>query len=426
MFVLFFNEWFAVLALGISVVVSAPLGFSSTQFLLAGFGFLASIGFKYLHTRANSHPLDKFSSADNIHLHREQGTFISELYPIVRRLYARRSDLASSCSKVIKFTEHSATEIGSCVKNISTMAKQQVDDTVQLSAQFSETTNDTASVSYALKETIHLLNDSLQALTELVKMNTELKEALHSARESASAISANALAMKELAFRTKLLSFNARLEASRAGTHGVGFAVVAEEVNNLSSRAQVLADEIEVTSERINREMLEFGNKIDSTNEATALRQQDLEFSIGTISVTATQASETARGLTKGALERAQDVARNINEIVTHLQFQDLSRQELEKAQAKIELSWGKRFANNRDLEGRLMALQEQLQAFGLNESIGYPEINPELEEFQVASSINDRHKSSSGNVILFSEQSKSAAKTATEQDAAAGDVLLF
>jgi len=41
--------------------------------------------------------------------------------------------------------------------------------------------------------------------------------------------------MNDIVFQTKLLSFNASVEAARAGIHGKGFAVVADEVGNLAT-----------------------------------------------------------------------------------------------------------------------------------------------------------------------------------------------
>jgi methyl-accepting chemotaxis protein len=48
----------------------------------------------------------------------------------------------------------------------------------------------------------------------------------------------------EIVFQTKLLSFNASVEAERAGEHGRGFAVVAQEVGNLAQMSGKAATEI--------------------------------------------------------------------------------------------------------------------------------------------------------------------------------------
>ncbi len=50
--------------------------------------------------------------------------------------------------------------------------------------------------------------------------------------------------INEIVFQTKLLSFNASVEAARAGDAGKGFAVVAEEVGNLANMSGKASDEI--------------------------------------------------------------------------------------------------------------------------------------------------------------------------------------
>lgn len=51
--------------------------------------------------------------------------------------------------------------------------------------------------------------------------------------------------INEIVFNTKILSFNASIEAARAGQHGRGFAVVAEEVSRLASTSGSAAQEIQ-------------------------------------------------------------------------------------------------------------------------------------------------------------------------------------
>ena len=74
------------------------------------------------------------------------------------------------------------------------------------------------------------LEDVVSASDQLIRATSQVSEILGH--------------IEEIARRTNLLALNASLEAARAGRHGLGFAVVAQEIRGLSEQVQMEVNEI--------------------------------------------------------------------------------------------------------------------------------------------------------------------------------------
>lgn len=112
---------------------------------------------------------------------------------------------------------------------------------VEANVKDAERANEVARAVEAASESTRKTMDDLKgAMTAILESNRRI-EALVKVIEE---IGEKTDIIDEIVFKTQLLSFNASVEAERAGEHGRGFAVVAQEVGNLAQMSGKAATEI--------------------------------------------------------------------------------------------------------------------------------------------------------------------------------------
>lgn len=77
--------------------------------------------------------------------------------------------------------------------------------------------------------------------------------------------------INDFSFQTRMVSLNASIEAARAGKAGKGFAIVADEVKNLSDQVGAHTANIGVNTENIEKTAVEVETEITSIHEQTEL-----------------------------------------------------------------------------------------------------------------------------------------------------------
>ena len=205
-----------------------------------------------------------------------------------------------------------------------------------------------------------VLGESISRMHQLSQRASDSRQLIEALSQRSEEIQRVTLVIQSIASQTNLLALNAAIEAARAGEHGRGFAVVADEVRGLAGRTATATDEVGVMVADIQQRTVQVVEQIRQLSVDLQAGVEQVEHAGEQLERIATlaagvegQVSEIAQG-TETNRAQLDSLFHAVEQMRSDLTVSDQQTQQL--AQAAVQM------------EGQAETISERLAEVGLDD----------------------------------------------------------
>ena len=207
-----------------------------------------------------------------------------------------------------------AQEQDKIVENVKLLTTK-INSELQESCDIAETSATYMKEDYAMLDMMITTLDSIvENINQVSQDEQHISSQMHDLAEQTNQIRSILEMIKDIADQTNLLALNAAIEAARAGEHGRGFAVVADEVRKLAERTQKSLSEIDATISIVVQSVSSASENIkDNSQKVVNLNENAIK--ISTMANETKEKTSKSLNITNTAYEKALSISKEIDNL---------------------------------------------------------------------------------------------------------------
>ncbi len=282
---------------------------------------------------------------------------VKDLRNMVGQIRGSSSQLASSSEELAAGAEQSANaskQLAQITQQSAASMEKQItgfQETKTAIHQMSKSIQEITKSSLEMKDVIEKANlltiDGEQSVENIGKQLNEVNKSVEIAAKAIQILENRSIEIRNIigmitniAEQTNLLALNAAIEAARAGEHGKGFAVVADEVRKLAKESRISAEQIQTMIEMIQAETNQAVHAMNaSNNHVLAVLEDSIKTRSAFSEIAETMEDATVKvSAVSILLEKLSELSVQITNVISNVK--DISEQNvlaMEEASAATE-----------------------------------------------------------------------------------------